>query len=94
MSHTNLDAEDALEKVTMKLFANLGWETLNCYQENFGPLSLLGRETPADVVLKPKLRAALENLNPGISPLALEIAVDELAKDRVRRPGIVKSPCA
>src|SRR5260370_14161623 len=82
MTYNNPDAEDALEKVTMKLFATLGWETSNCYHENFGLLSLLGRETPTDVVLKPKLRAALEKLNPGISPLALETAVDELTKDR------------
>jgi type I restriction enzyme R subunit len=77
------DSEDAaIEKPTIALFAKLGWETLNCYQENFGPLSLLGRETMADVVLPYRLTAAIEKLNPGISPNAVEVAVQELTKDR------------
>ncbi len=68
---TNPDSEnDAIEQPAIALFASLGWETLNCYHENFGPLSLLGRETPSDVVLPARLRAALEKLNPGTSPLA------------------------
>ena len=79
----NPDSEDAaVEQPTIALFAELGWETLNCYHENFGPLSLLGRETMADVVLPHRLHAAIENLNPGISPNAIEIAVQELTKDR------------
>jgi type I restriction enzyme R subunit len=80
---SNPDSEDAaVEQPTIALFAELGWETLNCYHENFGPLSLLGRETMADVVLPHRLTAAIENLNPGISPNAVEIAVQELTKDR------------
>jgi hypothetical protein len=44
MSYVNPDSEDAaIEQPTIALFAELGWETLNCYHENFGPLSLLGR---------------------------------------------------
>jgi type I restriction enzyme R subunit len=83
MSYLNPDSEDAaIEQPTIALFVELGWETLNCYHENFGPLSLLGRETMADVVLPHRLRAAIEKLNPGISPNALELAVDELVKDR------------
>ena len=83
MSYLNLDSEDAaIEKPTKALFAELGWETLNCYQENFGPLSLLGRETMADVALPYRLHAAIEKLNPGVSHAAIEIAVQELAKDR------------
>ena len=83
MSYFNPDSEDAaVEQPTISLFAELGWETLNCYHENFGPLSLLGRDTMADVVLPNRLRAAIENLNPGVSPLAIEIALDEVTKDR------------
>ena len=66
MSHANPDSEDAaIEQPTIAVFAELGWETLNCYHENFGPLSLFGRETMADVVLPNRLRAAIEKLNPG-----------------------------
>jgi len=83
VSYVNPDSEDAaIEKPTIALFAELGWETLNCYHEHFGPLSLLGRETMADVVLPHRLHAAIEKLNPGVSPNAIDIAVQELTKDR------------
>ena len=87
MSYANPDSEDAaIEQPTIALFKSLGWETLNCYHEDFapygGPPSTLGRETMAEVVLPRRLRAAIEMLNPGISPNAIEIAVQELSKDR------------
>jgi type I restriction enzyme R subunit len=83
MSYTNPDSEDAaVEQPAIALFDSLGWETLNCYHENCGPLSPLGRETIADVVLPHRLRGAIEKLNPGISPNAIETAVHELTKDR------------
>ena len=67
MSYLNPDSEDAaIEQPTIALFAELGWETLNCYHENFGPLSPLGRETMAEVVLPNRLKAAIEKLNPGL----------------------------
>jgi type I restriction enzyme, R subunit len=89
VSYTNPDSEDAaIEQPTIALFAELGWETLNCYHENFGPLSLLGRQTMADVTLPNRLRAAIEKLNPDVSPNAIEIAIQELTKDRsVMSPG-------
>jgi type I restriction enzyme R subunit len=77
------DSEDAaIEQPTIALFAELGWETLNCYHENFGPFSLLGRETMADVVLPNRLRATIEKLNPGVSPNAVEIATWEVTSNR------------
>ena len=83
MSYLNPDSEDAaIEQPTIALFAELGWETLNCYHENFGSLSPLGRETMAEVVLPSRLKAAIEKLNPGLAPEAVEIAVQELTKDR------------
>jgi type I restriction enzyme, R subunit len=57
-------AELALfEQSAIDLFAELGWETRDCYQEKFGPGGTLGRETRHDVVLWPRLRAALARLN-------------------------------
>jgi len=83
MTYFNPDSEDAaVEQPTIALFAELGWETLNCYHEPFGPLSLLGRETMAEVVLPTRLRAAIEKLNPDTSPVAIEIALDEVRRDR------------
>jgi type I restriction enzyme, R subunit len=82
MSYVSHDSEDsAIEKPTIALFAELGWETLNCYSENFGPLSVLGRETMAEVVLPNRLKPMIEKLNPGISPVAIDIAVEALTKD-------------
>jgi type I restriction enzyme R subunit len=83
VTYINPDSEDAaIEQPTIALFKELGWETLNCYHEPFGPLSLLGRETMAEVVLPNRVRAAIEKLNPGTSPVAIEIALDEIRKDR------------
>ncbi len=77
------DSEDAaIEQPTIALFAELGWETLNCYQEKFGELTLLGRETPADVVLPERLRQSIQRLNPGISPNAVEIVIQRVTANR------------
>jgi type I restriction enzyme R subunit len=86
MTYTNPDAEDALEQETIKLFASLGWTTANCRSEVFAPKgappSTLGRDTSAEVVLQPRLQAAIYKLNPGILPLAFQSAINELSKDR------------
>ena len=65
---TNLDAEQALEDRTMRLFASLGWATANAFYEAFdsqeAPSSrpYLGRADDSQVLLLPRLRAALEQL--------------------------------
>jgi type I restriction enzyme R subunit len=87
MTYTNPDSEDAaIEQPTIALFEELGWNTQNCYHEVFAPngspSSTLGRETIAEVVLTYRLRVALEKLNPGISPDAVEIAIQQVTKDR------------
>ena len=52
--------EDQLvEQPAIELFAALGWETVSALDETFGPSGTLGRETTAEVVLEPRLRAAL-----------------------------------
>ena len=43
---------------------------------------VVGRETKSEVVLVPRLRAALERLNPDLPADAINSAVDELARDR------------
>jgi type I restriction enzyme, R subunit len=81
MSPHHPDAEDALEGATVALFAELGWETADAYPEVF-PGSFLGRETAGEVVLRARLRPALERLNPSFPREAIEHAVEELARDR------------
>ena len=75
--------EDSLvEQPAIALFEELGWETANCFYETFGSKSTLGRETPYDVVLEPRLRAALRRFNPSLADEAVNFAVEELTKDR------------
>src|ERR1700721_810074 len=78
----NPDSEDTLEQNTIRLFQSLGWEFANCYHEVCGSDSTLGRETTEQVVLEWRLKTALEKLNPDVPPLALDLALDELTKDR------------
>jgi type I restriction enzyme R subunit len=60
----------------------LGWRTLNCFYERFGPGGTLGRENTAEVVLIPRLRRALERLNPRLPAEAVELAIEALVRDR------------
>jgi type I restriction enzyme R subunit len=82
MTYRDLDSEGTLEANAIGLFEDLGWEVTDCYHETFGPTSLLGRETSEQGVLERRLRAALLKLNPCITPLAIDLAVEELSKDR------------
>lgn len=43
---------------------------------------LIGRETKGEVVLVPRLRAALEKLNATLPPEAIAVTIDELTRDR------------
>ncbi len=75
--------EDQLvEQPAIGLFAELGWQTVSAMEEIFGATGTLGRETKGDVVLGPRLRAALERLNPSLPSEAIIAALDELTRDR------------
>lgn len=57
-------SEDSLvEQPAIALFAELDWQTANCFYETYGPDGTLGRETTAEAVLASRLRAALKRLN-------------------------------
>ncbi len=76
-------SEDALvEQPAIVLFSQLGWETANCWGERFGETSTLGRETPNEVVLVSRLRPALQRLNPSLPNEAIDLAIEELVKNR------------
>ncbi len=54
----------------------LGWKSVYAYNnEDFGPESLLGRESDQEVVLTRPLRERLVALNPGFSETAYDGAV-------------------
>lgn len=77
-------SEDALvEQPAIALFAELGYETANCWHETVGTSgSTLGRETTEDVVLVPKLRSALQKLNPQLDSEPIDLAIEEITQDR------------
>jgi len=77
-------SEDALiEQPAIKLFRDLGWETINAFNETFVPGGgTLGREASAEVILAPRLRTVLERLNRDAPAQAISAAIEELGRDR------------
>ncbi|WNK01067.1 type I restriction endonuclease subunit R [Thalassospiraceae bacterium LMO-JJ14] len=75
-------SEDALEQAALGLFGDLGWETGNLYGEWTGSISSEGRGSDYDVVLVPRLRAALARLNPTLDNAAFDQAIEVLTRDR------------
>src|SRR6266581_3157899 len=76
-------SEDILiEQPTIDLFAALGYETANTFHEKLGKYGTLGRETDNEVVLVRRLRIALQHLNPDLPHEAIELAIEELTRDR------------
>ncbi|QTF55365.1 type I restriction endonuclease subunit R [Stutzerimonas frequens] len=76
-------SEDALiEQPAIALFESLGWETGNLYAEWTDGSSSEGRLTQQDVVLESRLRTALSKLNPDLPKEAIDLVVEELARDR------------
>ena len=79
----NSFTEDALvEQPAIGLFDALQWNTFSALQETFGTGADLGRDTKGEVVLVARLRTALESLNAGLPPEAIQTAIDELTRDR------------
>ncbi len=82
MTQPHPDSEEALENATIALFEELGYAAANCFHEAYGENGTLGRETSAEVVLIPKLRTALEKLNPDLPKEAIALAIEELTRER------------
>jgi len=81
--HSHDYSEDTLvEQPAIALFESLGWETGNLYAEWTGSSSSEGRQTQQDVVLEGRLRAALSKLNSDLPNEAIDLVVEELARDR------------
>jgi type I restriction enzyme R subunit len=71
-----------VESPAIALFTALGWQTVSAMEETFGPTGTLGRETKGEVVLLPRLHAALALLNPSLPTEAITAAIDEITRDR------------
>jgi type I restriction enzyme, R subunit len=83
MSKTDFSENTLVEQPAIALFSELGYATANCFYEKVGTTNAtLGRETTADVVLVPRLKAALKKLNPDVPDDAILLGIEELTKDR------------
>ncbi len=75
--------DNLIEQPVIELFKDeLGYDYLNCMDEKFGEDGTLGRQEPSEVVLAPRLKSALRKLNPGVDEKILDVAIEELTKDR------------
>jgi len=73
--------EDTLVQQTTAAYLEqeLGWESVYAYNnEDFGPGSLLGRDSDREVVLTRTLRAKMKELNPGLPEMAYDDAVRQI----------------
>jgi type I restriction enzyme, R subunit len=80
--YENPDAEDRLETEVMKTFKQLGYDTVNAFNETFGKDGTLGRDNRQEVVLTHYLHKALKRLNPDLPSSAYTNAIDILAENR------------
>lgn len=74
-----------VELPAIDCLASLGWETANLYNETFGIDGTEGRKSSAEVILVPRLKKALERINPGYPATAYEQAIDQLTEDRSKQ---------
>ncbi|HEY2708605.1 MAG TPA: type I restriction endonuclease subunit R [Caulobacteraceae bacterium] len=74
--------DELVEQPAIALLGDLGWETVNLYQESFGLEGSPWRSSRRDAFLTKRLRMALEKLNPDLPGEALDLAVDELTRPR------------
>ena len=71
-----------IEQPAINLFSKIGWQTLDCYSETFGKDSLLDRDNRSEVILDHELREALTQINPDCTANEINLAIDELNRDR------------
>ena len=74
-----------VELPAIDCLASLGWETANLYNETFGIEGTEGRKSSAEVILVPRLKKALERINPGYPATAYEQAIEQLTEDRSKQ---------
>jgi len=77
--------DTAVEQPAIDLFDQLGWETINAYEEVLATEEdegTLGRETRDEVVLRPRLRSKLEEFNPEVPQKQIDEAIKQLTQNR------------
>ena len=82
MSQTHFNEEQLVEIPALDLLRELRWETASALEESFGEAGTFGRIGAGDVALLPRLRTALQKLNPALPPEAIEAGIAALTRDR------------
>ena len=83
MTPNPYNEDHLVEQPALVLLAELGWQTACGLEETFAPEGgSLGRRDRREEVLVPRLRAALERLNPGQPAEAISAAIEELSRNR------------
>lgn len=72
----------SVEIPAIELFTKLQWGHINAYREKLGTGGTLGRASEKEVFLLPRLRAALQRLNPDAPVEAVDQALGSITKDR------------
>ena len=77
----NQNNEDQpVELPIIQTLETLGWQHRNCLDEFKDGQSHLGRENKSEVVLKDRLRSAMQTLTPKAPPSAIDSAIKELTQ--------------
>ncbi|OGC11284.1 DEAD/DEAH box helicase [candidate division WOR-1 bacterium RIFOXYA12_FULL_52_29] len=80
---THYSEDRLIEQPTIRLLTDLNWQAANCYLEfERASGSTMGRENRGEVVLVSRLRPALNKLNPGLTEEAIDLAIEEITRDR------------
>jgi type I restriction enzyme R subunit len=82
MSPARYGEYELVENPAMNLLHQLGWDSVDAFDETLGSSGTLGRDNQGEVVLVHRLRPALRALNPGLPEVAIDQATEELLRDR------------
>lgn len=81
MTPSDFSEDGLVEKPMLESLEQLGYRVVDGFQERLGPEGL-GRDDESEVVLHYRLRRKLAELNPDLSADAIDLAVEELIRDR------------
>lgn len=71
-----------VEQPALELLEELGWTVVKAWSETFGQAGTLGRNSMHEAILVHRLRDAIRALNPDLSDLVREEALQAITKDR------------
>ncbi|MBP7204282.1 MAG: type I restriction endonuclease subunit R [Propionivibrio sp.] len=93
MSKNEYSEDQLIQAPTAELLEKqLGWQSVLAYnEEDFGPDSLLGRSSDAEVVLTREVLAALRRLNPGLPDEAYRLALAQVVQDDITKSLIAQN---